>query len=187
MRDTHRRILSYYVTFLKIGCFTFGGGLNIVAQIQKKYVEEEKLITAEELLDTFCIGRSLPGTMVTNVTYLFGYQNGGILCGISCVLGLITAPALVLMLIAVSYHAVRGNVYIEKALTGVRAAVVPIILSAILKMLKTAFPSWICIPVAAGAFAAFYFLSWNSLLIVALGGLCGMAIYPVLRKGGDRK
>lgn len=187
MKFSWKKALGFYLTFLKIGCFTFGGGLNIVAQIQRIYVEEKKLMTSQELLDTFCIGRSLPGTMVTNVSYLFGYQTGGVLCGLSCVLGLITAPTVILLLVALFYDAVRDNPYIAKALLGVRAAVVPIILTAVLKMLKSAFPHWVCIPVAVAAFVVFYFFGLNSLLVVALGGLVGLIIYPMVTKGGCAK
>ena len=48
--------------FMKFGLFTFGGGWSIVAQMQKRYVEQQGLLTQEELLDLTSVGRSLPGT-----------------------------------------------------------------------------------------------------------------------------
>ena len=72
-----RRTLSIFLTFLKFGCFTFGGGWSIVAQIQKEYVEKQRWITDEELLDFTSVGRSTPGLMIGNASVLFGYHAAG--------------------------------------------------------------------------------------------------------------
>ena len=45
------RALTLFLFFFKVGFYTFGGGWSIVAQIQKEYVERQKWITEEELLD----------------------------------------------------------------------------------------------------------------------------------------
>lgn len=174
-----------FLSFLRIGCFTFGGGLNIVAQIQRLYVDQEKLLTEEDILDSFCLGKSVPGTMVTNVAYLVGYQLAGIAGGVVCVLGLIAAPTLILILVALFYDAVKDNLYVGKAMMGVRASVVPIIVVAILRMIKSSFPDWLCVPVAAAAFLLFYFLNWNSLLIILLCALFGILVCVRRRGKGD--
>ena len=78
MKQQTARALSIFKTFLKFGCFTFGGGWSIVAQMQKEYVEKEHWITDEELLDFTSVGRSTPGLMIGNVSILFGYHAAGI-------------------------------------------------------------------------------------------------------------
>jgi len=175
LKTATKRAAGLYLTFLRIGCFTFGGGLSIVSQIEKTYVEDKKWLSSQELTDLYCVGRSLPGTMVTNVAYLFGSRAGGAMGGAACVLGLITAPTAILILIAKFYDAFIGSAVIGKFMLGVRAAVVPIILAALLKMLKPAFPHWICIPAAAIAFLLFHCLGVNSLLLIVLGMLYGLA------------
>ena len=72
------RTLDLFKVFFKFGCFTFGGGWSIVAQIQKEYVEKKHWITDEELLDFTSVGRSLPGLMIGNTSVLFGYHAAGI-------------------------------------------------------------------------------------------------------------
>lgn len=57
-----RGALRIFLQFLKFGCFTFGGGLNIIAQMQRLYVDEEKRISSVELLDLTSVARSLPLT-----------------------------------------------------------------------------------------------------------------------------
>lgn len=80
-------IAVLFVQFMKFGCFTFGGGWSIVAQMQQLYVEQRHTITNEELLDLTSVGRSLPGTMIGNVAMLFGYRMAGFLGGLACVVG----------------------------------------------------------------------------------------------------
>ena len=72
-----KKALTLFRQFFQFGCFTFGGGWSIVAQMQKLYVEREKTITSQELLDITSVGRSLPGTMIGNVAFLYGYRVGG--------------------------------------------------------------------------------------------------------------
>ena len=64
-----RGALRIFLQFLKFGCFTFGGGLNIIAQMQRLYVDEEKRISSVELLDLTSVARSLPGLFVGNVAF----------------------------------------------------------------------------------------------------------------------
>ena len=71
------RALELFLYFFKIGFYTFGGGWSIVAQIQQEYVQKKGWITDEELLDITSVGRSLPGLMIGNVSYLFGYHVAG--------------------------------------------------------------------------------------------------------------
>lgn len=180
-----KKYFSLYWQFLKIGCFTFGGGLNIVSQIQRKYADQYGLLTEEDIVDNYCVGKSLPGTMVANVSYLVGYQLCGIGGGVACVMGLVTAPFIILVLIALFYDSIKDKPYVSKMMYGVRAAVVPIILCALLRMLKASFPDKASIPLAVVAFLLFYFLNWNSLLIIVLGGLCGVLMCrPRSHKGG---
>lgn len=75
-----KQALTLFRQFFQFGCFTFGGGWSIVAQMQKLYVEREKTITSQELLDITSVGRSLPGTMIGNVAFLYGYRVGGLAC-----------------------------------------------------------------------------------------------------------
>ena len=64
-----KRGLRLFAEFFKIGCFTFGGGWAIVAQMEQEYVNRQKLITKDELLELVAVGRSTPGIMITNIRF----------------------------------------------------------------------------------------------------------------------
>ena len=88
--------LMLFAFFFKIGCFTFGGGWSILAQMEQEFVDKRKLITKEELLDMVAVGKSVPGIMITNISMLFGYYVGGWFGGVCAVLGM-TCPAVLIM------------------------------------------------------------------------------------------
>ena len=113
--------------FFLLGCYTFGGGWSIVAQMQKMYVIREKTLTQEELLDITSVGRSLPGTMIGNVACLYGYHVAGVLGALACIFGMILPPMIILSAITFFYPKFRDNVYVARAMVGVRAAVVPML------------------------------------------------------------
>lgn len=72
-----KTVWSLFRFFFHIGFFTFGGGWSILAQMEQEFVEIEKLITKEELVELTAIGRFLLGIMITNIAMLFGYR----ICG----------------------------------------------------------------------------------------------------------
>ena len=108
-----------FLTFFRIGCFTFGGGWAIVAQMEEQFVNKRKLITKDELLDIVAVGKSLPA---------------GIPGGIAAVLG-ITAPAVIILsIVTVFYGLLKDNHWVKSALSGIQAAVVPIIVTAAMSL-----------------------------------------------------
>lgn len=183
MHKKLKEALALYRYFFRIGWYTFGGGWSIVAQIEKDYVDARKEMTAEELLDMVSVGRSLPGLMIGNVSYLFGCRRAGALGGVFSVLGISTAPFFLLSVLTVGYHAVKDNVLVGRMLTGVRCVVAPVIFSAAWKLRKGAFPRPVCWLLCAAAFFAVAVLHLGSVTVVLLGAAAGLVL-ETLRKGG---
>lgn len=178
MHITDKLLLAVQLVafFCKIGCFTFGGGWSIVAQMQKEFVDRRHWLTEEELLDMTAVGRSLPGTMIGNVSYLFGYHLGGIICGVASTLGMLIPPVIILSIVTVFYNSFRDNVYVAKAMVGVRASVVPIIGSVCLKLRKSAYVDKIGYLLTAAALIAVLFFNFSTILTVILGAVGGFLI-----------
>lgn len=173
--------------FFKIGFYTFGGGWSIVAQMQKEYVEKRGWLTEEELLDITSVGRSLPGLMIGNVSYLFGYHAAGFPGALACVAGISLPPLLILTLVTWFYTQVRDNVYVSRAMVGVRAAVVPIMASAALRLRKAALVDGAAYFIMLLGFGLYLFFGVNCILIVLVGGLLGFlrGTWRERRKEGD--
>ncbi len=187
MREKLRSALSLYLYFFKIGWFTFGGGWSIVAQMQTDFVEREKRIDGQELLDIVSVGRSLPGTMIGNVAYLFGYHMCGVAGGVLAVLGIITPPLVILSIVTVFYRAFRDSALVARALVGVRAVVAPVILSAVWKLMKagTALPKIAFAGLMVLGCAMSYIFKVSSVLVVLCGVAAGGVYWLLQRRKGE--
>ena len=187
--DTHRkgRVPGLFWQFFKFGCCTFGGGWSIVAQMQKEYVQKRGWLTEEDLLDITSVGRSLPGLMIGNVSYLCGYHVAGFPGAIACVTGMCIPPLLILTAVTWFYTQVRDNPYVSRAMVGVRATVVPIITSAALGLRKAALTDRFGYVILLLGFVLYLFFGMNCITIVLLGGLLGflLSLWREHRKGGS--
>lgn len=184
MRERLRRAFKLYLYFFRIGWFTFGGGWSIVAQMQTDFVEKEQSIDDQELLDIVSVGKSLPGTMIGNVAYLFGYHQCGIPGGVMAVLGIITPPLILLSILTFFYRSFRDNVYVARALTGVRAVVAPVIFSAVWKLQKagSSLPKQAFYGLCALGCVLSFVFRLGSVLVVLLGVALGVGYHFLLKR-----
>ena len=181
------RALTLFLFFFKIGFYTFGGGWSIVAQIQKEYVERQQWITEEDLLDITSVGRSLPGLMIGNVSFLFGYHVAGFPGAILSVIGISLPSLIVLTVVTWCYTMFKDNIYVSRAMAGVRATVVPIILVAALKLSRAALPEKLSWAFLILGLVLYLFLGVSCIWIMIISGVLGLLIQTLRqrRKGGS--
>lgn len=169
--------------FARIGCFTFGGGWSILAQIDQEFIQRRKLITKEELLELTAVGRSLPGIMITNISMLFGCRVAGWFGGVCAVCGIALPSVVILSLVTACYDLLKTNPWCWSALQGIGAAVVPIILSAMLSLGREAFRQksgvWICLV----TLALQYLTGLSNILLIVLGVAAGLVWTEVEARG----
>lgn len=176
MQQNYKRATEIFLVLMKIGFFTYGGGWSVLAQLEKEFVDKRGWLTQQDLLDYMSFGKSLPGVMIINISVLFGYHAGGVICAFAAAFG-IAFPALVtLSIVTYFYNSIHDNALIEKALVGVRAAVIPIIWGATVRMRKSAFVDNIGYGIAILAFLLFLFTDLNNIIIVILGAAAGLLI-----------
>ncbi|MDD3368291.1 MAG: chromate transporter [Lachnospiraceae bacterium] len=174
--------IKLFAFFVKIGCFTFGGGWSILAQMEQEFVNKRHDITKEELLDIVSVGKSVPGIMITNISMIFGYQVAGIWGGICSVIG-ITFPAVVILsIITVCYAAFKDNYWVGCALSGIRAAVAPIIFSSMWSLGKTALKDKFSWCICGVVFLLCSFTSINNVIIILMGVVLAIIRMGVIRK-----
>lgn len=167
------RAPGLFLYFFKIGFYTFGGGWSIVAQIQQEYIHKRHWITEEELLDITSVGRSLPGLMIGNVSYLFGYHVAGFPGALASLLGITLPSVIVLTVVTWFYSLFRANPYVSRAMAGVRAAVAPIIASSALGLRQAALSERTGYWFLLLAFGLYLLAGLSCVLIVLLSGALG--------------
>lgn len=174
--DRIKKGLSIFAFFFKIGCFTFGGGWAILAQMEQEFVDKRQIITKGELLEMVAVGKSAPGIMITNISLLFGYHVAGVFGGICAVLGITTPAIIILSIVTLFYNSFKDNYWVHAALTGIRAAVVPIIGSAALSLGKDALRTPPAITICLAAFCLSLFAGVSNIILV-LAGVTGALVW----------
>ena len=115
-----------FMTFVKIGTFTIGGGYAMLPLIQREVVERHWL-TKEEFIDIFAVTQSLPGIFAVNIAIFVGFRLKKRLGALCCALGTILPSFLIILAIALFFTHARENIWIERAFKGLRPAVVALI------------------------------------------------------------
>ena len=131
-----KTLFKMFLTFARIGGFTFGGGYAMLPMLQREVVEKYKWATSDELLDYYAIGQCTPGVIAVNAATFIGYKLKGIPGAIFATLGVVTPSVIIIGIIAAFISNFRDLEVVQWAFSGIRAAVVALILSAVIKIGK---------------------------------------------------
>lgn len=173
MKNKLKQFLELYFAFVKIGAFTFGGGLAMMPIMQRELIEKRGWITEEELIDYFAIGQSTPGIIAVNVATFVGYKKLGWLGGIIGTIGVVTPSWVIIMLLAGAISSVDKYPLAQKALKGINVAVAALLTSVIVKFSKKTIKNiWNALFMLL-AFALIYFFKVQSVWIILASLIIG--------------
>ena len=117
---------TLFITFVRIGAFTIGGGYAMLPLIQREVVDRGWM-SKEEFIDLFAVAQSLPGVFAVNISIFVGYKLKKLTGSVICALGTILPSFLIILAIALFFTQFRENEWVEKAFKGLRPAVVALI------------------------------------------------------------
>lgn len=129
-------MLELFLTFAKIGLFTFGGGYAMVALIEDVCVERKKWITPEEMMDLTVIAESTPGPIAINCATYVGYRQKGFWGSVVATLGMVTPSFGIIYAISMFLDRFLEIAVIANAFRGIKLAVGLLIVNAALNMLQ---------------------------------------------------
>ena len=177
-----RELLDIYIAFVKIGAFTFGGGLAMMPMMQRELVDKRNWITEEDLIDYYAIGQSTPGIIAVNVSTFVGYKRMGIIGGIIGTLGVISPSLLIIMILANLIDSVDEFPVVQRALRGVNVAVAALLTSVIYKFAKKTIKNIWHVLYMLVSFSLIYFLKVQSYWIIIGSLVIGCIIAFVNQK-----
>ena len=128
--------LQLFLTMLKIGLFTFGGGYAMIALLENEFVTKRGWLEQEEFLDVAAIAESTPGPIAINSATYVGYKRGGLIGSLAATLGITLPSFCIIYAISLFFDAFLSLAVVAYAFQGIRVAVIYLILSAGLRMLK---------------------------------------------------
>ena len=130
--------LELFITFFKIGLFTFGGGYAMLPLIQEE-VLAHKWMEVEEIINFIAVSESTPGPFAINCATYVGMETGGVLGAICATLGVVTPSFIVILCVARFYKKFKESKIVSSVMTGLRPAVIGLIGSALVSMILTVF------------------------------------------------
>ena len=187
-----KKYLTLFLTMLKIGLFTFGGGYAMIALLENEFVSKKGWLDRDEFLDMVAIAESTPGPIAINAATYIGYKMLGILGSITATVAICIPSFAIIYLISLFFDAFLSFTVVSYAFRGIQVCVIWLILSAGLKMLKqmkkTPF-NIIILSAVVACMVAFSLLSvsFSTIFYIIISGCIGLIIYLIglLRSGRE--
>jgi len=131
--------LQLFLTFLKIGVVSFGGGYGMISLIREEVLVHGWL-TEETFLNFIAVSESTPGPLAVNMATFIGSSQGGILGSFLATLGVVLPSFVIILLISAVLKNILKYAGVQATLGGIRPAIVGLICgTAITMMLSTIF------------------------------------------------
>lgn len=172
-----RKNLSMFLTFFKIGLFTFGGGYAMLPMLEKEIIENKHWSTDDEIMNYYAISQCTPGIIAVNVATFVGYAQGGVLGGIICTLGAISPSLIIISIIASVLTNFQEILIVQHALAGIRIAVCVLMTASIIKLFKVNVKDFITASIFIVALILAYFTDISTVYLVIIAGTFGVVIY----------
>ena len=188
------KLLVLFLTMLKVGLFTFGGGYAMIPLIQKETVENQKWITDDDILEIIAIAESTPGPIAINCASFAGFLQAGTAGAAAATLGMIVPSFLIIYAVSRFLTAYTEIRWIAAALQGIRIAAGILVADAgfnmLRKMKKTPFRTAVVLS-AFLAVIVFSILSLHvsSILLMTAAAVAGLICSAAVksRKTEDAK
>lgn len=174
VRTLSRRQL--FLTFLKAG-LAFGGGLGILAALEEELVHKQQVVSREDFLANYALGRMVPSGTMTAMAVAYGYRFGGLPGTVVAITGLVL-PALVLtVLLTAAYAFLPNGPWLVVLSMTILPAALAFIVKAALKLGRDVFRPSFDLVIAAAAFAAVLLCNAHPSLVLLAGGLAGLLAF----------
>ena len=179
--ESFSTLLNIFIVTLKIGAFTFGGGYAMIPLMQNEFVDRHKWIEEKDIVDVFAVAPSVPGVIAVNASILIGNKIAGLAGGFVAAFGSILPSFVVISILQQVYESFLTNVFVLGALRGIKASVVALMLTAVIKLSKQSFVDNICVVIAVGVIALsflpmFGFFTVNSVYIIIGAAVLGLLL-----------
>ncbi|PKO97986.1 MAG: chromate transporter [Bacteroidetes bacterium HGW-Bacteroidetes-8] len=171
--------LQLFITFFKIGLFTFGGGYAMISLIQNEVVVNHKWIDPATFTDIIALSQMTPGPIGINSATYVGYTVSGNVWGSALATFAVCLPSfIIILLIAFLYKQFKSNRWFDAALKGIKPVILGLIASAaILLITHDNFIDWRSWAIFAGAFIFSFWGKQNPIKIILASGLLGYLLY----------
>ncbi|MBR2566078.1 MAG: chromate transporter [Paenibacillus sp.] len=174
MKRDWKLIIQIFLTFLRIGPVTFGGGYAMIPVIEREVVVKRGWVKPQDVTDVFAIAQSVPGAIALNSATFIGYTIAGVVGAIAALIGVLLPTFIIVIVLSIFYLSFHGNPFVDAAFHGMSAAIVALIVYAAIKIGRTAVFDKTTLITAGVTVFVLYFLKVHPIIIIGLGMLIGI-------------
>ena len=169
-----KRLWQLFLTFFKIGAFTFGGGYAMIPLIQREAVERRHWVSDEDILEIIAIAESTPGPIAINAATFVGYKTRGFWGAFCATFGVVLPSFVIITLISFVLQEFESLRVVKYAFFGIRAGVLALILKALWSMFQKSPRGVVSYAVMALAFVLVAVLKADVIVVIALCAALGL-------------
>ncbi len=162
-----------FLSFLKIGLFTFGGGYAMILLIEREVSDRKRWVAKGEFADLLTVAQSAPGPISLNTAVFVGYKMRGALGAFASIAGVVLPSFAIILVVAMFFAGIRDNAVVAAAFKGMRPAVVALIVVPVISLAR-GMNGWLVGVTLISAFVIWWFRFSPIYLIIAAAAI-GMA------------
>ena len=188
-----KRLLSLFLTMLKIGLFTSGGGYAMIALMENEFVAKKKYLEGDEFMDIVAIAESTPGPIAINLATYIGYKQGKFFGSLLATLGMCIPSFAIIYAISLFFNRFLELEIVASAFRGIQVGVIFIIFMAGLKMLKNMQKSAfnitvLTLTVVISVIFSIMMVDFSAIFYILFSGFLGLVIYlfKYFKEQGDK-
>ena len=170
-----KKLFQIFLSFFRIGAFTFGGGYAMIPLIQHEAVEKRKWVTDEDILDIVAIAESTPGPIAINSATFVGYRAAGVLGSACATLGVVLPSFVVILILSFVLAQFQQVQAVQYAFNGIRVGVLALLVKALWTMYKKSPKGWAAYVVMGAALILTAFFSINVIFVII-----GCAVFGIV-------
>ncbi len=183
---------NLFLTFAKIGAFTFGGGYAMLSLLDHEFVEKKKWLTEDELTDLTVVAESTPGPIAINCATYTGYKKAGIAGAAVATFGMVLPSFIIILLISRFFENLLSYPLVANAFRGIRIAVAILIVRAAVKMIRKMLAKTQKKGIRIGLVAVFFSVMlaldffevhFSTIYLILIAGVLGFCLFGLPRKG----
>lgn len=179
--DRVKLALTLFLSYFKIGLFTFGGGYAMIALIEREFVVRKKWINEVELYEIIAIAESTPGPIAINCATFVGYKILGFVGSFLATLAVCIPSFAIIYLISVFYDAFMALTAVAYAFEGIKVGIAIMITVAGVNMIKKGKKNAFAVGVFLLTFAAatcidIFSLDFSTIYIILSGAALGIIL-----------
>lgn len=170
-------LFSLFITFFKIGLFSFGGGYAMIPFMQKEIIENNKWLSVKEFMDVIGISQMTPGPVSINSATFVGYKVSGLIGSIFATSGIMVVSFILVSIVSKVINKFKESTYMKAALLGMRPVLIALIVNAFLGLAKEAYVDLKSIIITLIIGACLFSKKVHPIATIVIAGILGIVFW----------